>query len=358
MTHRRWLGLALALAVLVSGAVAIQRTGNKDDKSYSAPSAPAPKPQVTTPQATKLPSATPAPTTAPAAPRRVPHFGTFVSEAPASPSELATAKHTIDEVRVAGLSVVYQYSFVQGTTDLNKEYLDYAQSKGVQVIIDMHDLYDSLSSYPQGDSRAAWLMVLSGNFGQHFTSNDQVVDYVVGTFGPHPAVWGFSTSDEQPEDANGLSVWRPILAKRYARIKHLSSKPVLLTAIGDQPSSFFRSLRGTGDQLATDYYPVGNKAASEPTAITRIAHDAKTAGWSGTWAVLQAFDMRDTDYGMPDVAGSSAHFPSVAELVHMGGQAKRGNAGGVLFFAWGAVQLHHQQATVKAAVQQLLQQFE
>jgi hypothetical protein len=346
--RKSWIVLA-AVLILIAAGVTFYVTSQADKPVVSAqqPSA-SPVLSPTTP----VPSISAA-SELPPEPAPKPYFGTFVSEAPASAPELAAAKKTIDEVRAAGLNTVYQYSFIQGTTALNKQYLDYAASQGVQVVIDLHDLYDGLDSYPQGGDLAGWLSVLSQNFGQHFTTTDEVVDYVVRTFESHPAVWGFSTSDEQPEGPEGLVIWSQLLLHRYQQIREITHKPVLLTMMGDQPRSFLKSLEGRGDLLATDYYPIGNTAASEADALTRISQDANRAGWDKPWAVLQAFDMRDEDYGMKDVATSSSHFPTVGELVQMGRQARAGGASGVLFFAWGSVQLHGQQATIKDAVGQL-----
>lgn len=260
--------------------------------------------------------------TASARPRRI---GIFVNDSPIDQTSL----QRIDSYASLGADTVFNYSILDGSPADITAYLNKAQSRGIQVIFSLKDLYDQLSptnyrslyTYPLGDS------------------NQSAAVNAVQQFGAHPAVWGFAINDERPESPADLGLWQPIMQQRYSLIKQHTTKPVMQVLVGATSPSvaaraqFLRSLRSSTDTFALDYYPI----PYQPTSfISSIGQDLLTAGDSNGWFIAQAFSWAsypDTASGLGFNLGS-ARAPSSAEMVGMAALALNSGARNILFYSY------------------------
>ncbi len=260
--------------------------------------------------------------TASARPRRI---GVFVNDSPIDQTSL----QRIESYASLGVDTVFNYSILDGSPADITGYLNKAQSRGIQVIFSLKDLYDQLGpnnyrtlyTYPLGDS------------------NQSAAVNAVQQFGAHPAVWGFAINDERPESPADLGLWQPIMQQRYSLIKQHTTKPVMQVLVGaTSPSAaaraqFLRSLRSSTDTFALDYYPI----PYQPTSfISSIGQDLLTAGDSNGWYIAQAFSWAsypDTASGLGFNLGS-ARAPSAAEMVGMAALALNSGARNILFYSY------------------------
>ncbi len=260
-----------------------------------------------------------------AAASRSGRIGIFVNDSPIDQTSL----QRIDSYASLGVDTVFNYSILDGSPADITSYLNKAQSRSIQVIFSLKDLYDQLDpnnyrtlyTYPIGDS------------------NQSAAINAVRQFGAHPAVWGFAINDERPESPADLGYWQPIMQQRYSLVKQHTTKPVMQVLVGaTSPSAvtraqFLRSLRSSTDTFALDYYPI----PFQPTSfIASIGQDLLSVGDSNGWFIAQAFSW----VNYPDVARSlgfnlsHARAPSSAEMIGMAALALNSGARNILFYSY------------------------
>ncbi len=252
-------------------------------------------------------------------------IGIFVSDSPIDRSSLAR----LNTYAGLGVDTVFNYSILDGSASDVTNYLNKAQSLGIQVIFSLKDLYDPLGvsnfstlySYPIGDS------------------NQSAAVNAVRQFGSHPAVWGFAISDERPESPDDLSTWQSIMQQRYSLIKQNTNKPVMMVLVGaTSPSAtvrqqFLRSLRSSTDTFALDYYPIPFQPAS---FVASIGQDLAAVGDADGWFVAQAFSWASypsTARGLGFDA-SASRLPTSSEMSGMAALALNNGARNVLFYSY------------------------
>jgi hypothetical protein len=256
--------------------------------------------------------------------RKPPNIGIFITSSPSDPSSL----QVLDWVSSAGMNTVYNYTPFDGSPEQVGHYLDYAQSKGIKIIFSLHNLYDQSPEAAQ----------VVRDYPQYGHSPEEIALNVVRLFQAHPAVWGFSLTDEQPEDASGLATWQPILAARQAKLKSLTAKPTMGVLEGwsngqaSARGALLSGVKPTVDQLALDYYPI---PFEPPERWSTIGGELSRYDPSG-WAIVQSFSWGS----YPGTAQSlgfnlnNARPPSAAEMTSMAQQALAGGARNILFYSY------------------------
>jgi hypothetical protein len=271
------------------------------------------------------------------------YIGIFASSSPSDPA----SRQTIDSIAALGCNLIYNYTAFDGTPAQVNSYLDYAQSKGVKIVIGLQDLYDQL---PQGAE-------MTDTYSQYGATNEQIALSVVRTFQSHPAVWGFSLTDERPESPADVATWRPILADRSAKIKAITNKPTMSVLVGwndgDQGArrKLFQSIAGVSDVLAPDYYPIPFMPVGYIDTLVRDA-----AAYKETWFIEQVFSWSsypDTiaDLGYP---ASGSRMPTAAEMLSMARAAQSAGAKNLMLYSYFDIQNNPEQLNrVRQVVQQL-----
>ncbi|MFI5240400.1 MAG: hypothetical protein ACHQUB_01675 [Candidatus Saccharimonadia bacterium] len=249
------------------------------------------------------------------------YIGVFISTSPSDPN-FQTA---LDEYQQLGVNIVYNYSAFDGTIAQVNAFLDYANSKKIKVIVNLAQLYDNLAGSSANLS----------DFAQYGSSNEAIALSVVKNFQSNPGVWGFSIADETPETSNDLSVWQPILADRYAKVKELTAKPIMAVMVGWNDSNqnnrieLFSSVKKVSDTLALDYYPVPYLPTNNISTFLRDAGP-------NNWFVEQAFSWAS----YPDTASmlgfdpNIARFPTYDEMLQMAQMGISSATQNILFFSY------------------------
>ncbi len=251
-------------------------------------------------------------------------IGVFTEDSPSDPA----SSSWLDKEKSLGINVVYNYSAYDGSVAQVNSYLDHAQSLGIKVIIDLHPFYDQ---YDSGFYQS---------FRQFGNSDEEVALNIVRNFANHPAVWGFSITDERPESTSDLGTWKPILQDRYNKIKAINTKPIMIVLVGaTSPSassrqSFLKSLRSGTDHYALDYYPIPYQSINP---IADYAHDLTAVGDSDGWFIAQAFSWNaNSDYAATAQAlgfnPNNARLPTSIEMSSMAALALNNGAKNILFY--------------------------
>jgi hypothetical protein len=271
-----------------------------------------------------VPSATPiaTPVAGPAAGGNG-YIGVFATTSPSDPGY----KAQIDKMASLGFNLMYNYIAFDGSAAEVKGYLDYAQSKGMKVIVSLHALYDQM---PEASEN---LRIYS----QYGSTNEAIALGVVKAFESHPAVWGFSLTDERPESASSAAQWKPILATRYTKIKALTAKPVMAILVGwSDPGASNRKVvldatAPASDVLALDYYPIPYMSTSYIDTMIKEA-----MAYGSTWFIEQVFSWAS----YPDTAESigfdvsKARTPTTDEMLAMAKSARAAGASNLLMYSY------------------------
>lgn len=272
-------------------------------------------------------------------------IGIFVANSPDDPAAFGV----LDQVSALGFNTIYNYSSFHSSPESVRKYLDHAQARGLKVIFSLKDLYDQLPSSEQ------WPQ----NFGYYGSSNEEIALSVVRQFKDHPATWGFSISDEAPEEPAQLSSWQQVLSDRYQKIKSISNKPVMMVLVGHTSPSqavrrtFLSSLKGARDNFALDYYPVPFES---PDNISSIAADMTAVGDGNGWFVAQCFSWSSypsTAQGL-GYNSSIARLPTADEMYSMAKTALNSGARNIMFYSYFDIKDNPAQlAALKSAVSRL-----
>jgi len=245
---------------------------------------------------------------------RSPLIGAYVAEVPGSPeaSQMLQLAHSM------GINVLYNYALPSGDERTVKEYLDEAQTLDVQVIVSLKDFYDQVDS--------------ENSFEQWGNTNEDAAIKVVRTFEGHPAVWGFGITDENPESPADLNAWQKTLETRYAKIKKVTTRPVMATLVGWSADSsaerqdFLEALSGSFDVLNLDYYPV---PCGDMANVSEVARDLTNIGQQDGWFTLQVFDW--TAYNDP--VCDNGRLPTEDEMLQMGRDALDHGAHNIMLYS-------------------------
>lgn len=273
------------------------------------------------------------------------NIGNYITSSPSDPAALGV----LDWVAASGMNTVYNYTPFDGSIAQVNAYLDYAQSKGIKVIMSLHNLY---TQHPEG----AYMVQTYPGYG---STDEQIALNVVRDFQAHPAVWGFSLTDERPESLADLNIWQPVLADRYAKVKALTAKPLMDVLVGwTSPTASDRitllnALKPSRDSFGLDYYPIPFLPQDR---IAAIAGDLVAVGDTNGWFVEQAFSWAS----YPSVvqgwgfSPTAARYPTTSEMVSMGNMALANGAKNILFYSYFDIAASStQKAAVAAAVAQI-----
>lgn len=239
----------------------------------------------------------------------------------------AYAAKALHWARDAGFGVVLNYSSIDAPPTAILPYLNLAARLHLKVIMSLSDLLGPTDLDP---TNASW----HRQFG---ATTDAQVTAIVRRYSWHPAVWGFSISDELPGGPLGLAKWLPALTQRQRQIAAITSKPVLVTLYwSGTNAAFYQSVKAATTDLAIDYYPIPQNPRYGPvSAISSIGQTLGEVAGQHNWFTLQGFGWSNGHHPEgKDLGFGKAAAPTASQMVAMAKQSVTAGARNLIVFSY------------------------
>lgn len=222
-------------------------------------------------------------------------------------------KHFIDLIAGSKLNYIIVYG-IDGTSEKNiKEFLDYADEKGVKIIFSLKDCYKTSKWYPKID----WCPT---------NSEKELVKCIVSKVDKYPSVVGYYLTDDATDTIGKKNL--EIFKTHIKNIKLTSSKPVFVNDYPPPRGKLLEVFDDTADYLIVGIYPIPDEPAEKVYSVIKTVVDNYK---KPIIALIQAhgkyqypFYRRDQTTGRP---------PTLAELEKMTNLVIKAGAQGVVYYS-------------------------
>ena len=251
-------------------------------------------------------------------------IGIYDTSSPSDP----VSHQRLKDIAAGGFNIVHNYTPWDGSIAQIRAYLDTAQSVGIRIVFSLKDFYDKESYVPLSE------------VSQHGSTYDQVALNLVQQLKNHPAIYGWSISDERPETPASLASWLPVLQQRAQAIRQIDPNHPTLGVMQCYPGTYLNDT-GSLNQLGTAMTDLGLDTYPIPyNDINLVGQCASTLAKSNItgrrWFVVQSFSWKS----YPDIPNglgynlSQARYPTKAELQTMVNQARSNGANNIMFYSY------------------------
>lgn len=217
----------------------------------------------------------------------------------------------LDQIAAGGFSLVLNYGLLFGSVANVQAYINYAASKGMKVIVAIHNavIWDTVghSSYTDLAAEYVTMYAAAGSPTTNWTQtfSQYVVNQVKGLSG----TWGYYIADEP---TNGQHTQ---LSAYYGYVTAAdNTKPILIIAQGEGGTSFSDSSANFWDCCTVggdDYYPVGDTYPLTTAQMAAGIQSYCTTKGIQSAMTLQAFSWQQ----FPGVSSvSSQPFPTHTQM--------------------------------------------
>jgi len=220
----------------------------------------------------------------------------------------------LDQIAAGGFKLVLNYGLLFGSIAQITSYINYAASKGLKVIVAIHNavIWDTVGSPTSADLAAEYPTIYAAA-GSPTSNWSQVFgQYVVHQLKSLPGVWGWYIGDEvtTAQHAQLLSYASFIAAADATHPRLIVGQGNSANAAANASANYYDCCDVTGD----DYYFFGSGGAAPALSTAQTAAGTQAfcaAHGLGSAIVLQAFNW--SQYGR-----SSGVWPSQAQMQQSG----------------------------------------